>query len=64
MTYTLSIEYPDGTVKQYGFHLGTDLRLARQIAEEKFAATNADCVALIRKGERTRYFDYRKEWSA
>lgn len=62
--YVLSIEYADGVVKQHGFHLGTDLRLAKQIAEEKFSAANARSVALIRQGEKTRYFDFRKEWSS
>jgi hypothetical protein len=62
--YTLSIEYPGGKVKQHGFHLGTDLRLAKQIGEEKFDATKAVSVALFRKGEKTRYFDFRREWSS
>jgi creatinine amidohydrolase/Fe(II)-dependent formamide hydrolase-like protein len=64
MPYTLSLEYPNGTVKQHGFHLGTDLRLAKQIAEERFAATKARSVALIRHGEKPRYFDFRQEWSS
>lgn len=63
MPYVLSIEYPDGSVKQHGFHLGTDLRLAKQIAEERFDAAKAKSVALIRNGEKTRYFDFRREWS-
>jgi hypothetical protein len=61
--YILSIEYPGGEVKQHGFHLGTDERLAKQIAEERFDATRAISVALYRKGEKARYFDFRREWS-
>ena len=38
MTFTLSIEDTAGHSFQHGFHLGTDERLARQIAEEKFNA--------------------------
>lgn len=34
--FTLSIEDTAGHSFQYGFHLGTDEKLARQIAEEKF----------------------------
>jgi len=37
-TFTLSIETTEGQSFQYGFHLGTDERLARQIAEERFHA--------------------------
>lgn len=36
--FVLSIETESGKSEQYGFHLGTDERLARQIAEEKFHA--------------------------
>lgn len=55
--FTLSIERTlDGQVRQHGFHLGTDERLARQIAEEKFHALNAAgmftrTVALMRAGK-------------
>lgn len=62
--YVLSIEANDGTVRQHGFHLGTDKALARKIAEERFDAEKARSVALIRKGEKTAYFDFRREWSA
>lgn len=34
--FVLSIESTPGQSEQYGFHLGTDDRLARQIVEEKF----------------------------
>jgi len=37
MTITLQFEFTDGTTKQYPFHLGTDLELARRITEEKLA---------------------------
>lgn len=36
--FCLSIEVAAGQAVQHGFHLGTDERLARQIAEEKFHA--------------------------
>lgn len=36
MTYVLSIEEIEGQSYQYGFHLGTDLAVAKQIVEEKF----------------------------
>lgn len=42
--YTLSIEPIDGKTFLHGFHLGTDLRLAKQIAEEKFRARNSSPV--------------------
>lgn len=38
--YVLSIEPIEGDTFRYPFHLGTDLRLARKIAEEKFAGRN------------------------
>jgi hypothetical protein len=37
MTFTLSIEKTAGKAEQYGFHLGTNERLARQIIAEKMA---------------------------
>lgn len=36
--FCLSIETESGVSHQYGFHLGTDERLAREIVEEKFRA--------------------------
>lgn len=36
--YTLSIEKTAGQATPYGFHLGTDLALARTIVQEKMAA--------------------------
>jgi hypothetical protein len=62
--YILSIEYPGGYTKTHGFHLGTDERLAKQIAEEKFDAAGAISVALFRQGEKAKYFDFRREWSS
>jgi hypothetical protein len=35
MPYTLSIEETAGRAVQYGFHLGTDLPLARSIVQHK-----------------------------
>lgn len=51
--FILSIEPTGGKAFIHGFHLGTDERLARQIAVEKFNARNAagmwtTTVALIR----------------
>jgi hypothetical protein len=34
--FVLSYEFADGTARRYSFHLGTDPRLAREIAEEHF----------------------------
>lgn len=55
-TIQLSIEPTEGKAFLHGFHLGTDLRLAKQIAEEKFHARNdygmwTRTVALILKGK-------------
>lgn len=36
--FTMSIEESFGNSKQYGFHLGTDEKLARTIVEDKFKA--------------------------
>ena len=50
--FVLSYEFTDGSCRQYGFHLGTDERLAREIAEEHFAKRTFEVplrtVALIR----------------
>lgn len=45
-TYVLSIEPITGKSFQYGFHLGTDLKLAKKIAEEKFNARNSSSLPL------------------
>ncbi len=60
--FTLSIEPLNGKAFQYGFHLGTDERLARQIAEEKFHARNKHgmptvTVALLRNGKMVDCYD-------
>ena len=54
--FTLSIEITAGQSFQHGFHLGTDERLAHQIAEEKFHARANNglpvvTVALMRNGK-------------
>ncbi len=36
--FTMSIEETAGSSKQYGFHLGTDEKLAREIVQDKFKA--------------------------
>jgi creatinine amidohydrolase/Fe(II)-dependent formamide hydrolase-like protein len=62
--FILSIEDADGSVKRHGYHLGTDLRLAKQIAEEMFDARGARTVALIPSGigGSVWFFDFRREW--
>ena len=54
--FTLSIEDTEGHSFQHGFHLGTDEKLARQIAEEKYHARVKHglpviTVALMRQGK-------------
>jgi len=65
MTFTLSIEPTGKPAFQHGFHLGTDERVARQIAEEMFHGRNRagawTCtVALIRN--RKLFAVYDGEW--
>jgi hypothetical protein len=65
--YTLSIEPVGCKAFQHGFHLGTDLVLAKQIAEEKFRSRNAFgmptvTVALFRGGDMVDVFD--GQWSS
>lgn len=67
MTYCLSIEPTGKPSYQYGYHLGTDERLARSIVEEKFAAMNAAgfgvcTMALVLDREVVDVFDGR--WSS
>jgi hypothetical protein len=38
--FVLSIEPVDGRAFQYGYHLGTDERLARRLAAEEYHARN------------------------
>lgn len=54
--FILSIETEPGKSVQHGFHLGTDLRLAMQIAAERFHARVSNnqpviTVALMRDGK-------------
>ena len=60
--FCLSIETAPGKSEQYGFHLGTDEKLARQIAEEKFTLRVANglpvvTVALMRNRKIVDVFD-------
>ena len=45
MTYSMHIETAEG-IKQHGFHLGTDLRIARQFAVEALKRDGVMSVAL------------------
>ena len=60
-TFTLSVEIEEGKATQHPFHLGTDPRVARQIAEETFRARGAKSVALMLQGCIAAIFD--GEWS-
>ena len=65
--FILSIETTAGQTFQHGYHLGTDERLARQIAEEKFhmrvaARIPTVTVALMRAGKIVDVFD--GEWQS
>ena len=59
--FTLSIEIESLTATPHPYHLGTDKRVARTIAEEVFRARDAKSVALIRGGVINAVFD--GEWS-
>jgi hypothetical protein len=61
-TFTLLIETTVGNCHQYGFHLRTDEKLARQIAKEKFQARRKQdllvvSVALTRLGRMIDRYD-------
>lgn len=45
MTYTMDIETADG-VKPHGFHLGTDIKIARQFAVEALKRDGVRSVAI------------------
>jgi len=61
-TFTLSVEIEEGKAVQHPFHLGTDARVARQIAVERFhAGSNVKSVALFLKGCIAAVYD--GEWS-
>jgi hypothetical protein len=60
--FVLSIEPVEGSSFKHGFHLGTDERVARQIAIEMFDARNANAiptrtVALFRYGKMLDVYD-------
>lgn len=60
MTYTMHIEKPAGTVRQHGFHLGTDRVVAETIVLERLRADrDVVSIALKREGEQTRIYDHR-----
>jgi hypothetical protein len=59
MTYQMDIETADG-IKPHGFHLGTDLKIARQLAVEALKRTGVISVAL--RGDKNKLvemFDWR-----
>ena len=59
MTYTMDIETIDG-VKPHGFHLGTDIKIARQIAVEALNRAGVLSVAIRGdKGKLVEILDYR-----
>lgn len=60
MTYTMHIEANDGTIKQHPYHLGTDLRVARQFAIEALGRVGVTSVAI--RGDKNKLveiLDYR-----
>ena len=66
-TITLSIEPMEGKSYQHGYHLGTQLELAKQIAVDRFNVLNKSgnptrTVALIRGGKIVDCYDGR--WSS
>lgn len=50
MTYTLSIEPTSGPAFQHGYHLGTDLKIARDCAASIFNARNSSPLSADHKG--------------
>ena len=48
--FTLSIETTVGNCHQYGFHIGTDEKLARQTAKEKFHARRKHDLPVVSVG--------------
>jgi hypothetical protein len=59
-TYTMHIETADG-IRQHGYHLGTDLRVARQFALEALKRQGVLSVALRHgpKAKLIEIFDWR-----
>jgi len=59
MTYQMDIETADG-IKPHGFHLGTDLKIARQLAVEALNRAGVLSVAIRGdKGKLVEILDYR-----
>lgn len=59
MAYTMDIETAEG-VKPYGFHLGTDIKIARQFAFEALNRAGVLSVAIRGdKGKLVEILDYR-----
>jgi len=56
--FTMDIEHADGTIKQHGFHLGTDLKVAEFFVKERLQH-EAVSVALRRNKKLVRIYDYR-----
>jgi len=56
-TITMHVEVSPGEVVQHGFHLGTDMGLARQMAEERFHSSTCLGVFLERNGRIEELFD-------
>lgn len=59
MTYTMDIETADG-IKPHGFHLGTDIKIARQLAVE--ALNRAGVISVALRGDKNKLvemFDWR-----
>jgi len=54
--YTMDIEYPVNVVKQHGFHLGTDFRIAEQIVLERLP--HAISIALRKDGKLIKIYDF------
>jgi len=57
--FVLSIEPQSGNSFRHGFHLGTDSRVARDIAEGYFRENGAKTVALMRDRKIFDLFDGR-----
>jgi hypothetical protein len=59
MTYQMDIETADG-IKPHGFHLGTDLKIARQLAVEALNRAGVLSVAIRGdKGKLVEILDWR-----
>jgi hypothetical protein len=49
--FTMHIEKPAGTIKQHGFHLGTDINIAKQLVFERLQADTEIVSIALRRGE-------------